>query len=358
MRSTRRIVALGTITCSVFLLISLIAPTAASARPRIRVLLSGLSSPKGLALTSDGNLVVGQGAFGPPAPVLIYQLRGPDRGDTIEVTEPVNVMDVAESPDGSGWAIGGDRVLYRQDLAGNIAPVLDIPAYQETDPDPFDVEGEPGEPTESNPYGLAILPTGDALVADAAGNDLLRVTPDGDATTMARFDVESISTSHLPPEEGFPPRIDAEAVPTTVTIGPDGWVYVGELKGFPFRPRTSRIWRIDPNADGVLCSVNTPAAGCSRVGGRFTAIQDIAFNQRTSTLYVYQLAADGVLAFEAGFETGEFPPAVLLKVRGGERTRLAVRRLSEPGGVVVTRDGKVFVTDGLFTDGRLIRVRR
>lgn len=355
MRRARRIVALGTITCSVLLLVSLIAPTAASARPRIRVLLSGLSSPKGLALASASNLIVGQGAFGPPAPVLIYLLKGPDRGETIEITEPVGVMDVAEGPDGSGWAIGSDRVLYRQDLAGNIEPVLDIAAYQETDPDPFDQEGAP---TESNPYGLAILPTGDALVADAAGNDLLRVTPEGDATTMARFDVESISTSHLPPEEGLPARIDAEAVPTTVTIGPDGWVYVGELKGFPFRPRTSRIWRIDPTADGVLCSVNTPTTGCAHIRGRFTAIQDIAFNQRTSTLYVYQLAADGVLAFEAGFESGEFPPAVLLKVRGDERTRLAVRRLSQPGGVAVTRDGSVFVTDGLFTDGRLIRVRR
>ena len=357
MRRTRLIVAFGTITCSVLLLVSLIAPTAASGRPRARVsvLLSGLSSPKGLALASDGNLFIGQGAFGPPGPVLIYVLKGPDRGQTIEVTEPETVTDVAEGPDGSGWAIGGDRVLYRQAPGGEIEPVLDIPAYQETDPDPFDQEGAP---TESNPYGLAILPTGDALVADAAANDLLRVTPEGDATTMARFDVESISTSHLPPEEGFPPRIDAEAVPTTVTIGPDGWVYVGELKGFPFRPRTSRIWRIDPNADGVLCSANTPAAGCASIQGRFTSINDIAFNLQNSTLYVYQLAAGGALAFEAGFETGEFPPAVLLKIKGGERTRLAVGRLSEPGGVVVARGGKVFVTDGMFSDGRLVRVRR
>jgi hypothetical protein len=356
-RGTRRIVAFGTITCSVLLLISLVAPTAASGRPgpRVSVLLSGLSSPKGLALASDGNLVIGQGAFGPPAPVLIYLLKGPDRGDTIDVTEPENVTDVAEGPDGSGWAIGGDRVLYRQELGGNVEPVLDIAAYHATDPDPFDQEGAP---TESNPYGLGILPSGEALVADAASNDLLRVTPEGDATTMARFDVESISTSHLPPEAGFPARIDAEAVPTTVTIGPDGWIYVGELKGFPFRPGTSRIWRIDPNADEVLCSVNTPAAGCSPIEGRFTSINDIAFNLQTSTLYVYQLAAGGTLAFEAGFETGEFPPAVLLSVRGGERTRLAVGQLSQPGGVVVARGGKVFVTDGMFSDGRLVRVRR
>jgi hypothetical protein len=353
LRGTRRIVALGTITCSALLLIALVAPTVATARPRIRVLLSGLSSPKGLALARDGNLIVGQGAFGPPAPVLLFLLKGPHRGDTVEVTDPINVMDVAEGPDGSGWAIGGDRVLYRQDPQGNVHAVLDIALYQETDPDPFDQEENP---TESNPYGLAIHPTGDALVADAAGNDLLRVTPEGDATTVARFDVESISTDHLPGD--FPPRIDAEAVPTTVTIGPDGWIYVGELKGFPFRPRSSRIWRIRPDADGVLCSVNDPGRGCRRLEGRYTAIQDIAFGRRTSLLYVYQFAADGVLAFEEGFETGVFPPAVLLKVRGEERTRLAVRRLSQPGGVVVTKNGTVYVTDGVFTEGRLIRVRR
>ena len=49
----------------------------------------------------------------------------------------------------------------------------------------------------------------------------------------------------------------------------------------------------------------------------FTAIQDIAFGKHDkgkSTLYVYELAKDGVLAFEAGLETGEFPPAVLLEV--------------------------------------------
>jgi hypothetical protein len=142
-------------------------------------------------------------------------------------------------------------VLYRQDLDGNIEAVLDIAACQETDPDPYDQEGEP---TESNPYGLAVLPTGDVLIADAAGNDLLHVTPDGDATTMARFDVESISTSHLPPEEGFPPMIDAEAVPPTVTIGPDGWVYVGELKAS----------RSDPERPASGGSIRTLTVCCAR----------------------------------------------------------------------------------------------
>ena len=71
-------------------------------------------------------------------------------------------------------------------------------------------------------------------------------------------------------------------------------------------------------------------------------------------LYVYELAADGVLAFEEGFATGEFPPAVLLEVRGRNRRGARLRgELSQPGGIVV--DGqRVYVTDGVFTGGRLL----
>ena len=64
--------------------------------------------------------------------------------------------------------------------------VVDIAAYQKTDPDPSDHD-DPPNPTESNPFGLAALKNGDALVTDAANNDLLRVTPKGHVTTVARF---------------------------------------------------------------------------------------------------------------------------------------------------------------------------
>ena len=332
------------------------APAAgARPKPRIDVLLSGLSSPKGLTISTIdpvGSPVVGQGAFGPPGPVLLYLLQGRNRGDTVELTDPVNVVDIAASPDGTGWAIGGDLVLYQQDETGVAEPVLDIPAYQQSDPDPNNAAEDP---TESNPYGLAILPNGDALVTDAANNDLLRVTPSGDATTMAVFDTEIVPTDHIP---GFPdPTVDSEAVPTSVTVGKDGAIYVGELQGFPFRPETSDIWRIDQQAEGAVCSLTVPDPDCSHYAGGFTAIQDIAFNTRNGKLYVYELAADGVLAFEAGLDTGDFPPAVLLEVTRHKRTELAAGLLSQPGGVAVGRGGAVFVTDGVFGDGRLIQVR-
>jgi hypothetical protein len=371
MRGARRIAVLAAVT-AVFLLAGLIAPASASASGSIDVLLSDLSSPKGLSVgLRSADLILSQGAFSAPAPVLRYVLRGADKGETEELSPPENVVDIAVGADGSVWAIGGDRTLYRVPPGGGSGPeaIVNIPTYQETDPDPFNAGEDP--PDGSNPYGVAVLPSGDALVADAQNNDLLRVTPEGDVTTVARFDTEEISTDHLPPEvieeEGLPPTIDAEAVPTSVTLGPGGWVYVGELKGFPFRPGTSHVWAVNPDADGAVCSVDTSDADCKVAYEGFTAINDIAYNAATATLYVYELAEDGVFAFESGFETGDFPPAVLLEVKKNKITELAAGKLSQPGGIVTTNRGQVFVTDGMFAcnpetgedcEGRLVQVHR
>jgi hypothetical protein len=324
----------------------------------VRELLRDLNSPKGIAIGADGSVIVAQGAFGPPDPVLRYDPTAPRGQRVTELTEPFNIVDVAISPlDGTGWAIGGDLVLYHELDDGTIVPVLDIAAYQAGDLDPVDID-EPANPAESNPYGLTIAPNGDALVADAAGNDLIRVTPEGTATTVARFDIEVMSTSHI---RKFPaPAVPGEAVPTTVTIGPDGGIYVGELKGFPFAPGASHVWRIEPDADGAWCSVNTPDPDCTIYKGGLTAIQDITFDNE-GRLLVLSLARNGVLAFEAGFGTGNFPAATLYRYtrvgRPHEKAELLARgAIEEPGGVAVGWDGTIYVTEGMFTGGRLLQI--
>lgn len=347
------------------------APVAvAGNQSKVEVLLDGLSSPKGLAANAQRELIIAQGAFGAPGPVLAYVTQGRDRGTAFEVTDPFGLIDIAISPtDGSGWALApagpnGEVHLFQR-IDGQIFDVADITTYQVGDPDPVDRDMPPN-PIESNPYGLAVGADGNALVADAAGNDLLRVTPEGDVTTVARFDVQEVATDLVPPGVfpfPLPPVMEAEAVPTSITIGRDGAIYVGELKGVPFRPGSSNIWRIEPGAEGAWCSTDEPdpTGACTLFATGFTAIQDIAADRHSGRMYVLELAADGVIAFESGFATGEFPNAVLLELKQGQqgaskRSELAAGALSQPGGVAVVQ-GQVYVTDEVFTGGRLLHVK-
>lgn len=323
---------------------------------RIQVLLKDLSSPKGIAIASKDSVVVSQGAFGAPGPALEYFFKGAKRGTTTPITDPVNLVDVVFTPDGAGWGIGGDLVLYRQAPGGAIEPILDITAYQKADPDPYNNPIE--DPAESNPYGIAALKSNDVLIADAAGNDVIRVRPNGNATTVARWTRELVKTDKVG-DPTLPRKIPAEAVPTSIAIGRDGWAYVGQLMGFPGRPGSAHIWRVNPNAHDAVCTAAKKNRDCKVWKSGFTSIIDLAFNPRNGTLYVYEIARKGWLAFEEGFTTGVFPPAVLLEVRRGHRTRELVKgKLSQPGGVTVARDGSIFVTDGMFSNGRLVRVRR
>jgi hypothetical protein len=121
-----------------------------------------------------------------------------------------------------------------------VQSVADIAAYQQTDPDPYDLEGVP---EESNPYGVAALPDGSALVADAAGNDLLRVYPNGRIVTVARLKPRVVRVpAALPDEidgEPLPPAgtpLPSEAVATSVTVGADGY-YCDVVSCAASRPR-------------------------------------------------------------------------------------------------------------------------
>lgn len=326
-------------------------------RGQATVIRSELSSPKALTLLTRNSLVYGQGAYGAPGPAVEYVFRGSGKGTSTDLTDPVNIVDIAVTPDGAGWAIGGDQVLYRQAEGGAITPILDIAAYQKADLDPYNNPVE--DPAETNPFGLAALKSNDVLLADAAGNDIIRVKPDGTAWTVARFTRRLVKTDKVG-DPALPAKLLAEAVPTTIAIGRDGYAYVGQLVGFPGRPGSAYIWRVDPNGKDKVCDASHRTRACRTWKGGFTSIMDIAFDPRNGTLYVYQIARKGWLAFEAGFTPGgKFPPAVLVEVRrNGARRELVNGTLSQPGSIVVGRGGEIFVTDGMFTGGRLLRIRR
>jgi streptogramin lyase len=212
-----------------------------------------------------------------------------------------------------------------------------------THPDPDDLDVPPN-PGESNPNGLAILPGGNVLVADAAANDLLRVDVHGQITTVAHFKPELVPWG-LPFGPPIGTNVPAEAVPTAVAVGPDGAYYVAELTGFPFAQGAARIWRIDPASTNAVCDPVSPSGGCSSVATGFSSVIDLTFGA-DGKMYVLELAKHGLAgALVLG---NEFPPSgALWSVKDGARSLIS-DTLVAPGGVTVDKSGTIFVTTLTF----------
>ncbi len=174
-----------------------------------------------------------------------------------------------------------------------------------------DVNPDGGE-IDSNPFDVAALPGGRALVADAAANALLIVRADGTVDWVATLPERLASTKNLKrlvgcpkaePDWEFacdlPDRIPAQAVATSVAVGPDGAWYVGELKGFPAPRRSSRVWRIEPGTRHAECG---SSPDCSIVVRGLTSIVDLNFGH-DGALHAVEIDEDTWLAVELGQST-------------------------------------------------------
>ncbi len=158
---------------------------------------------------------------------------------------------------------------------------------------------------DSNPYDVQALGPNAALVVDAGGNDLLRIDRWGNIKVLAVFPNEVVPTTNIktlagcplppppsppaPPPEGFcalPPAIPAQPVPTSIAVDRRGYIYVGELKGFPAPAGESNIWRVSPRANAAQCG---SSPDCVKVfDGGFTSVIDLAFGP-DGLLYVTEL---------------------------------------------------------------------
>lgn len=209
---------------------------------------------------------------------------------------------------------------------GQITPVVDVAAY-ETSNNPA------GGPLDSNLYGVDILASR-GVVTDAGANALLQITPNLAISTLAVF------PSRLVPGPGGV-DVPMDSVPTTVTEGPDGSLYVGELTGFPFPAAGARVYRVPANG-------GTPAI----VAEGFTNIVDIKIGPDGSA-YVLEYDANNILTpGNAGrlLKIGPF----------GFRTELAAGLLPNPGGMAIAADNTIYVSTNSSAagSGQVVRIRQ
>lgn len=120
--------------------------------------------------------------------------------------------------------------------------------------------------------------------------------------------------------------IDAQAVPTSLAVGPDGALYVGTLRGVPSLPGTADVFRVAPGRAPVAVVTG------------LTVVTDIAFDNQ-GRLLVLEYNTGGLLAPPT-------TPGALLRVnRFGQVTTLPVTGLSSPTGLAVGPDGAVYVAN-------------
>jgi hypothetical protein len=172
-------------------------------------------------------------------------------------------------------------------------------------------------PIDSDPYAFTAYRRGFAAV-DAAGNDLLWISPRGAVSVLAVFPTQTVRLTAAERKRfGIAPSVRSlvvQSVPSSVIVGPDGALYVGELTGVPFRRGAARVWRVVPGRKPTLF-----ASG-------FTNISDLAFLGRS--LLVLEISS-------AGLSSPSSAGALIRVAPGGRRTVLAGKGLVAPTGLAV-----------------------
>jgi hypothetical protein len=345
--------------------------TSAAADPTVTQVMSGLDNPRGLAFGPQGALYVaeaGRGGLGlenPPcftgqvganrcygptgaisrlwrgvqervASGLPSQARASDGGNaigphdiamlgvggarvTIGLMQPPDFVDT--------YGLAGLARLAQVEPSGEWRFAADLGGYEAlNNPD--------GGPLDTNPYGLLEVPGGN-VVTDAGGNSLVRVDDNGDISTLAVF--QSRGTD--------PPR-STDSVPTSVTIGPDGAYYVGELSGFPAVVGAANVYRVEPGeAPRLFLASEACLSG-------FTTIIDIAFDEQ-GNLYVLQYAGTLVRVTP----DRDQPGGICAEYQAGMRTTI-LAGLSQPTSVAVGPDGALYVSNhgGSAAIGEVLRI--
>ena len=337
--------------------------SAATLQPPIA---TGLAGPLQLAVAPDGSVYVGQ-AFaglltqvGDPTPLAVV----PD-GEVagVDVTPNGRLVYTSSQYDQDGVATATNLSMVKQN--GTTTELADLLAleqrrnpdavnsygFQDLTPEcsatlaelkaslPPDVAEQVPDPdpytgiVDSHPYAVAALNDGRAVVADAAGNDLVLVNGSGQPKVLTVLPPQPLTVPTGAAEGlGLPECVEGatynfEPVPTDVEVGPDGMLYVTTLPGGPEGPELGprgSVYRVDPRSGAA-----------TRIATGFLTATNLAVAP-DGTVYVAELYAGQVS-----------------KVVGGAPQPVVGVPL--PAGLEY-HDGKLFVSYDVFGNGSIATI--
>ncbi|PWT87602.1 MAG: hypothetical protein C5B55_14505 [Blastocatellia bacterium] len=338
--------------------VTAIAPRSNS-EPAISVVVDGLHSPRGLAFGPGNILYVAEAgdadhagsiievrnsmSQNPDARTIVEGLPTiGDEGEFIGV-DGISVLGrgansaiyaiMGLSPQGTGNNVFGN--LFKIDSKGSTENLTNVGSYD------FQWTGDHSylweEFPDANPYGVLAVP-GHIYVADAGANTLNEVLADGSVRVLAYF----------------PNEVIRDAIPTCVAQGPDDALYIGTLAlvdTFVFGP-SAKVYRVDP----TQVNLNDPSATPMTLwASGLWPINGCTFGSDGS-FYASQLFTNPDINNDFDHPQGDVVqipfsnPSVHAFLTGGT--------LSFAGGVAVSPNGNVFVSDGtaFVPEGRVVRL--
>ena len=205
-----------------------------------------------------------------------------------------------------------------------------ISAFAANNPQPSaTLGGLPGETTyDSDPHDVTPYQGGYA-VADAGANDLTLVSSTGKVSLAARFptDPETAPAGALGP---VAVPVNTQAVPSSVTVGPDGALYVGVLRGIPGLPGSAAVYRVVPGQAPVAVVTG------------LTRVSDLAFD-KAGRLLILESNTGGALAPPT--TGGALLTATLNGTTPVTATDLQVPGLVDPTGLAVDSSGNAYISN-------------
>ena len=316
---------LGTLAGTVAVATALVAPTGALAQ-KPKVVADKLDGPRQVQV-EDGRVYVVEADAGR---VASFNLRtGARRANPVNDVPLLSGVDlyrgrfylatgVAEGPQAPEGAV--PAALLRAKAGRTARRLADFNAAElKYNPD-RQVQLVNGEPVDTltNPYGVVVDPrTGSSFVTDGGANTVWRRTRRGKVRPF--FTPPVITAGACAEAPNNPGTTGCDSVPTGITLGPDGFLYVATLGAEV--PNAARIYKVHPRTGKVRRTISG-----------LTGVTGVAVDPR-GNVYASELFYNAPPMGEQGPPPGFDPSTVGRVVRISAKGRKTTASVTMPTGL-------------------------